>query len=120
MAKILIVGENIGAIDLMAASAEGLGYDAITLYQSVDAVETAIAEEVGLVIVEEDMKYFNGYEVCEALRADPDVPRELPVLLMTTGKVDVRDLHKYGFTDTILPELDPAALREIFVKLTGE
>ena len=120
MAKILLVGDDIGAVDLMAASAEGLGYETVCIYLSVDTVETAINEAVDLVILEEKMNYFNGFEVAEQLRADPDVPRELPILMMTKNNIDARDLLHYGITGTILPEVDPAMLRERLVALTGE
>jgi len=120
MAKILLVGDDIGAVDLMAASAEGLGYDTVSIYESVDTLEAAINESPDLIILEEKMNYLNGFEVAEKLRNDPDIPNELPILMMTKNNIDVRELLQFGINDTILPELDPAALREIFVGLTGE
>ena len=120
MAKILLVGNDIGTVDLMAASAEGLGYDTVSIYESIDTIETTTNESPDLVILEENMNYLNGFEVAEQLRNDPDIPKELPILMMTKHNIDVRELLQYGINDTILPELDPATLREIFVGLTGE
>lgn len=120
MAKILLIGDDIAAIDLMAASAEGLGYETVVIYESVDALETAIQEEPALVILEEKMEIFHGFEVSTQLRGDPDVPNDLPILMMTSNNVKPQDLEKAGITDTILPEIDPALLREKLVALTGE
>ena len=120
MAKILIVGNDIERVDIMAHSVEGLGYEAITLYESVDAVEQAITKSVDLVILEETMDIFNGYETSSNLRADPEVPADLPILMTVRGTVHQHDLDKAGVTDTLSMEIDPASLREILVRFTGE
>lgn len=120
MAKVLLVGEDIGTVDVMALSIEGLGYEVITLYESIDAVETAISQIPDLVILEENMNVFNGFEIGTALRSDPDVDDQLPVLMMTKHSISSQDLERAGITDTILPEIDPASLREILVLHTGE
>ncbi|MFP6584481.1 MAG: response regulator [Candidatus Hydrogenedentota bacterium] len=120
MAKVLLVGEDIGVVDVMASSIEGLGYDVITLYESIDAVETVISEFPDLVIIGEKMNVFNGFEIADALQGDPDVDDELPVLMMTKRSISSQDLARAGIRDTILPEIDPASLREILVLHTGE
>ena len=120
MAKILVVGNDLAHVDLIAVSAEGLGYEALTLYESYDTVELVIAESVDLVIVEENMDVFTGYETSSNLRADPDVPAELPILMTLSGAIHQRDLDRAGITDTIPLEIDPALFREILVKYTGE
>ena len=120
MAKILIVGNDIEHVDIMAQSSEGLGYEVITLYESVDTVEVAVAEAVNLVILEEKMDVFNGYETSSNLRADPDVPAELPVLMTIAGTIHQNDLDRAGVTDTLPLEMDPATLREVLVRYTGE
>lgn len=120
MAKILIVGNDIERVDIMAQLAESLGYEALTLYESVDTVEQAIAESVNLVILEENMDIFNGYETSSNLRADPEVPAELPILMIVRRSVHQHDLDKAGITDTLSMEIDPAALREILVRFIGE
>jgi CheY-like chemotaxis protein len=120
MAKVLLVGDDIAAIDLMATSIEGLGYEAITLYESIDTVEAVVTEEIDLVILEENMNVFNGFEIAEQLKGDPDVPNELPVLMMTTNKIKPQDLEHAQIEDTILPEIELSLLREVLVSLLGE
>lgn len=120
MAKILVVGDDIAAVDLMAVSAEGLGYEVVTLYESIDALECAVAENVDLVILEENMNVFNGFEVATAMRGEPDVPEDLPILIMTRNSIKPQDLERAGVIDTIHPEPDPATLRELLVHHIGE
>lgn len=121
MATILIVGNDIGPVDIMALSAEGLGYEAVTLYESMDTVEQTIALSPDLVILDEKMDVFNGYETASNLRADPEVPGELPILMVIKKSAEQYELDGAGITDTLSSwEIDPAALREILVRHTGE
>jgi len=120
MAKVLMVGNDIEHVDIIAYSAEGLGYETVCTYDSIDTVKLAISETVDLVILEEKMNGFTGYEASSNLRTDPDVPAELPILMTFTGIYHDNDLHKAGVTDVLPWELDPAAFREILVKYTGE
>ncbi len=120
MAKILIVGNDIEQVDIMALSAEGLGYETLTLYESIDTVEQAVEASVDLVILQEKMDIFNGYETSSNLRADPDVPTELPILMVIKGTIHQNDLDRAGVTDVLPVEMDPATLREVLVRYTGE
>lgn len=120
MAKILVVGNDIEHVDILAQSAEGLGYETVCSYDSIDTVDLAISESVDLVILEEKMIGFTGFETCSNLRADPEIPAELPILMTFTGIYHDNDLHKAGVTDVLPWELDPAAFREILVNYTGE
>ena len=120
MAKVLIVGEDIGHVDLMATTIEALGYDVVSVYESIEALDIAIQQPFDLVMLDEKMSGLTGYELCSALRGHPDIDNGLPVLMFDNGYLDDGKLQSAGVTDTILPELDTGRLTEILVRLMGE
>ncbi|MFP6597271.1 MAG: response regulator [Candidatus Hydrogenedentota bacterium] len=120
MAKVLIVGEDIGHVDLMETTIDGLGYDVVTVYESIDALDIAIEQPFDLVMMGEKMSGLTGYELCTAMRGDPEIDDDLPILMFDNGFLDDDKLKSAGITETILPELDPGLLTEIMVRLTGE
>jgi CheY-like chemotaxis protein len=120
MAKVLIVGEDIGHVDFMETTLEALGYDAVTLYESFDALDRAIKEEFALVMLDEKMSGLTGYELCAALRGDPEIDIDLPILMFDNGFLDDNKVKSSGITETIAPELDPGLMTEILVRLIGD
>jgi CheY-like chemotaxis protein len=120
MAKVLIVGEDIGHVDLMETTIEGLSYDVVTVYESIDALDMVIEQSFDLVMMDEKMSGLTGYELCSAMRGDPEIDNDLPILMFDSGFLDDNKLKSAGVTETILPEIDPGLLTEILVRLTGE
>lgn len=120
MAKVLIVGENIGPIDLLATTVEALDYEVVTLYESIDAQDTALAQEFSLVILEAKMNGLTGYEVSSILCGDPEIDDALPIIMLDDGYLDDNKLKSCGATETMKPEIDPSLLNEVLVRLIGE
>ena len=91
----------------------------MTLYESFDAIDEAL-KPYDLVMLDATMNGLTGYEVSTALRGDPEIDENLPILMFDNGFLDDAKLKSSGITDTILPEIDPSTLTEILVKFIGE
>ena len=120
MATVLIVGEDIGHVDFMETMVEGLGYEVVTVYESIDALDVVLGQPFSLVMLDEKMSGLTGYELCSVLRGDPEIDNDLPILMFDKGFLDDDKVKSSGVTETILPELDPGIMTEILVRLIGE
>ncbi len=94
MAKILLATSDTGLYDILAAEITGEGYALLWAVDGQDAYEQCLAEQPDLMLLDVNTTVFNGFEVCEMLRGDPDVPERLPVLLLTDDEVNPRTLEK--------------------------
>src|SRR5688572_14313078 len=61
----------------------GAGYDVITARDGLEAIEKAVLEDVGLIILDVMMPRMNGYQACRLLKTDP-ATRDLPVVILTS------------------------------------
>ncbi len=80
--KILVVDDVANNVKLLADVLTVKGYDVKTAASGRDALKCVSAEKPDLVLLDIMMPGMNGYEVCEAIRADP-ASRMLPIVLIT-------------------------------------
>jgi CheY-like chemotaxis protein/class 3 adenylate cyclase len=81
-AKILVVDDNPRNAKLLAELLRATGYGAITAESGEAALKLVATEKPDLVLLDVMMPGMNGYEVCQAIRADP-ATAILPVVLVT-------------------------------------
>lgn len=120
MAKVLIASECFGASGRVAAVVEASGHEAIEFDSSLEIVEEVIEEEVDLVVLDEFIAPYSGLETCELLREDPEVPSDLPILLMLCRDVDVRVLEAKGVTDVFTKECGSIELEALILNHLGD
>lgn len=120
MAKILIVSEDFGAIERVAAVVEGIGHEAIESASSLELVEDAISKEVDLVVLDEVISPYSGLEACDLLREDPTVPARLPILLMVCRDIDVRVLEEKGVSDVFAKDCASIELEALLLNHLGD
>ena len=116
MAKILLAGEDLAILDTMQAAIEGEGHEVLTAATGLDAYETTLSDEPDLVFLEMAMPVFNGFETCEMIRQDPDVPATLPIILLTNEDQDVRKLVNVGVSEQFSKVHLTVELRDLLVK----
>ncbi len=80
--KILVVDDQPMNIKLLAGILEVKGYEVTTSDSGADALAKMKANTPDIVLLDVMMPGMNGYEVCQAIRADP-LLRALPVVLVT-------------------------------------
>lgn len=81
-AKILVVDDNPKNIKLLAELLKAERHEVITAESGETALKLVAAEKPDLVLLDVMMPGMNGYEVCQAIRADP-ANGLLPVVLVT-------------------------------------
>lgn len=120
MATVLIAGEDWTSMDNMAATIGSEGHRVLTAATGLDAYEMTLAEQPDLVMLEVSMPVFDGFETCEMLRGDPEIPPTLPIVFMLSEDVDTRRLEQVGATDQVSKSIVSVELRDLLVKLLGD
>jgi adenylate cyclase len=81
-AKILVVDDNPRNIKLLAELLKAENYGVVTAESGEAALKLVAGEKPDLLLLDVMMPGMNGYEVCQAIRADP-ATAILPVVLVT-------------------------------------
>lgn len=119
MARILVADDDTASLDVMALALSAEGHDVRCAGNGQEAYEMAVEEKPDLVFLDIMMPVYNGYETCELLRNDPEVPRELPIIFLTSLEADTRMLEKVGASDHLPKRHMVLELRELLSKHLG-
>jgi DNA-binding response OmpR family regulator len=82
MTTILVADDDPDIRELVTDKLEGAGYDVISVQDGASALSMIRSRMPDLAVLDVIMPGMSGFEVCEALRADPTTKR-LPVIFMT-------------------------------------
>ncbi|MDB5922317.1 MAG: adenylate/guanylate cyclase [Betaproteobacteria bacterium] len=80
--RILVVDDVPHNVKLLADVLTVKGYEVITAQSGAEALERVRSDRPDLLLLDVMMPGMSGYEVCQTIRADPDI-RVLPVVLVT-------------------------------------
>lgn len=115
MATILLATADAATAAAVEAVLMALGHDVAIVDSGVDVVDTALSRAPALVLLDRALTVHDGFEVAALLRADPEVPAELPVLLLSDDAIPATLRERHGI-DAVLPKRhDAAALTEAVV-----
>ncbi len=98
MATILIATMDSTDYATLAAEIEGEGYDVLWASDGQEAVELTLEHRPAIAFIDSSLALFNGFEVAEILRGDPEVPRDMPLLLFSDEAVEPHRFDAVGFT----------------------
>lgn len=91
---------------------EGQGYEILGAQMGRDAVEKAVAEKPGLVLLDINLPDIDGYEVCRQLRARVETAHVPIVMLTSRGGADDRVAgYQAGVDDYIAKPVHPVELK---------
>jgi CheY-like chemotaxis protein len=105
-----VVDDDPKAVDLIALRMESLASTVIRAYGGREAIEAARQERPDLIVLDLMMPDVNGFDVVEALNAQPDTAR-IPVVIVTAKHITTEDRARLtGYVSSIM-DLDgyPAA-----------
>lgn len=105
MRTILIVDDDPHIRELLRFYLQREGYHAMEAKNGREALELMEAEDVSLAIVDIMMPYIDGYELCEKIRRQYDIP-----VMMLTAKGELTDKEKAfsaGTDDYIVKPFEP-------------
>ena len=85
--RILVVDDEPHIVRLVQVNLQREGYEVLTAYDGVDALEKVANEKPDMVVLDVMMPRMNGFEVLKKLKAD-DETRDIPVIMLTAKAQD--------------------------------
>ncbi|MFP4499518.1 MAG: response regulator [Candidatus Hydrogenedentota bacterium] len=95
---------ELGAV--LVAELEGEGFDVTWASNGAEAVELA-SQGASILFLGVDLPVFDGLEVAAQLRADPDIPREFPIVLLAARDIEPHAIDAAG-VNAVLPDAHTA------------
>jgi CheY-like chemotaxis protein len=89
-ARVLLVEDNVKAVELLATVLEAEGYRVLRAYGGAEAIEVAHRARPDLVILDLMMPDVSGFEVVRALR-DSEQTARIPILVLTAKDLTAED-----------------------------
>jgi DNA-binding response OmpR family regulator len=90
--RILVVDDNVQAVDMLKMILEDYGYGVITAHVGELGLKKAKEEKPDLVVLDVMLPGIDGFQVCERLKSDPDT-QGIPIIMLT-GKDKGEDFDK--------------------------
>ncbi len=111
MKKILIVDDEEYIRELVAATLSGSPYELLMAKDGEEALEIARKERPDLILLDIEMPKKDGYEVCRALKGDPETS-DITIIILTAHaqKEDIRKGYKAGADEYFIKPFSPTAL----------
>lgn len=85
--KILVVDDERHIVRLVQVNLEKVGYQVVTAYDGVEALEQVAKERPDMIILDVMMPRMDGFEVLKKLQADSQT-RDIPVIMLTAKAQD--------------------------------
>ena len=86
-AKIMVVEDSPTYLRKIADLLQGLGYEVITAVDGEEALEKALQENPGLIVLDVILPKKNGFQVCRQLKTSP-ATQDIKILMMTSKSQD--------------------------------
>ena len=80
--KVLIVDDELHILESVSYVVRGIGMDPLTAEDGEEAVRLAGAERPDLIILDVMLPKLSGLQVCERIRANPEI-RHIPILMLS-------------------------------------
>jgi two-component system alkaline phosphatase synthesis response regulator PhoP len=119
--RILVVDDEIYIVHILDFSLGMEGYEVITALDGEQALEKLNSERPDLIVLDIMMPKLDGYEVCKAIKSDPET-RHIPVILLSAKgrNVDQKLGFDVGADDYITKPFSPRKLVERINQLLGQ
>ena len=119
--RILVVDDEIYIVHILDFSLGMKGYEVITALDGEAALEKLKTERPDLIVLDIMMPKLDGYEVCKAIKANPDTAHIPVILLSAKGRnVDQKMGFDVGADDYITKPFSPRKLVERINQLLGQ
>ncbi len=86
-AKILVVEDSPTYLRKISNFLQGLGYEVVTAVDGEEALEKAVQENPGLIVLDVILPKKNGFQVCRQLKTSP-ATQGIKILMMTSKSQD--------------------------------
>ncbi len=82
MAKIVVIEDDVGFLDLLRVHLASAGHEVLTAEDAALGLRAVITEAPDLILLDLTVPYLDGFEMIRALRNDPATSR-IPVVVLT-------------------------------------
>jgi twitching motility two-component system response regulator PilH len=111
MAKILIAEDSPTAVEMLRRALAPLGHSILTAADGEEAQQKLSSDKPDLLILDIIMPKLNGFQLCRAIRANPQM-KDLPIIIVTSMD---RESDRYwglkqGADEYLVKPVDPAVL----------
>ena len=107
--NVLVVDDYVENVELLKELLTASGYDVTTAYDGDEALKKVKQQIPDLILLDIMMPKMDGYQVCEALRAN-DETKEIPIIFVT-AKTEVKDwthaIFNVGVNSYITKPINP-------------
>ena len=119
MAIVVIANEDTASLDTISAILSADGHKIFETPTGQEAYEKILEDGADIVFLAVRLAVFNGYETCEMIRNDPDIPSTLPIIFLSSSDIDTRKLDRIGATDTLPQHYLIEELQDLMIKYLG-
>ena len=120
-ARLVIADDSSTILAMVEFAVRRDGYDPATAADGPAALEAIREHRPELVILDAIMPGATGYEVCKALREDPDGPKPYVIMLTAGGReTDRKNAAEVGVDEFMTKPFSPSALRARVKEILGD
>ncbi len=116
MARVLIATDDARLMANVEAAVVARGHESVEAIDGQDAIGRVLADAPDMAFLDAGLTVFNGLEACEALRAHPDVPRNLPIILLSDVRIETRQLENAGVTELFPKQFASVDIEDLLVR----
>lgn len=109
--KVLVVDDHQDAINILTLILKKGGYDPVSAKDGVEALQKINEENPDLVLLDVMMPKMDGYEVCQAVKANPG-SRHIPILMLSAKTDPASKLRgrELGAADYLTKPINPTEI----------
>ncbi len=113
--RILVVDDEPDVVMLIERALLAEGFDVITAYDGILALDLATTERPDLVLLDIMMPMMSGYEICQQIKANP-LTQHIPVVCLSSAhSMDARARSRQVGAETLL--MKPFAPSELVAQI---
>ena len=116
-AKILLADDEEDIKTVISLYLGAKGYEVVTAYDGLDAIEKAKTEKPDLILLDVMMPIMNGFEVCQKLKEDPET-QDIPIIMLSAAAQSetITKSIELGAKDYIVKPFEPERLDKMLFK----
>lgn len=119
--RIVVADDSRTILALVTLALQRAGFEAVTAADGEQALAAVREHRPELLIVDAVMPGLDGYEVCRALRDDPDFDQPYVIMLTAGGQeADRLRAEEVGVDEFVTKPFSPSDLQERVRRLLGE
>src|SRR5438046_9390755 len=88
MAKILVVDDELDAVELVEFNLKSAGYEVVTAADGAEALKKVRAHSPDMIVLDLMLPEVDGLEVCKILRRDP-ATAAIPIIMLTAKAAEI-------------------------------